>query len=1287
CNNSSATLYGFYITTGTYNYVYNNFVSDLKTPSSGSTTGLAGMYVSGGTNIGLYYNTIFLNASSSGTNFGSSGIYTSTIPTVDLRNNIVVNLSTSNGTGYTVAFRRSTTTITTYATASNNNDFYAGTPSANNLIFYDGTNSDQTIADFKSRVSPRDANSFSENPPFVNATTAPYDLHINPSVATQLESGGFPVSSPIAITDDFDGNTRNASTPDVGADEFNGIPQDLTPPIITYTPLINTSSTSARTLVASITDASGVPISGIGLPVLYWKINSGGSWTGATASYLSGSNYQFSFGSGVTAGDTVFYYVVAQDNATTPNVGAFPSSGAGGFTANPPAAATPPTSPYAYLVTQASLSGNYTVGTSKFNQITGRNIYFEKVTQKVMKEVWVANPRNESKDENKVDQPILYGDPNSGSYQMMEVEEVTWIPMENGTKYDGDLYVKKSENPELAFPEGIDGVYATITEAIADLNLRGVAGNVNFLLTDADYSAGETFPIIVNITNENLPSSTKTVTLKPNTGVTSTIKGTSATGIFVSYGVDYFIIDGSNSGGTDRSLTIENTSTAANHYVVGIFNNSIKGAQYNTIKNCIIRAGSNTTASWGIVLNFSGGDYDNITIQNNEIQRAYTGMQFTGVSTGITDNGLVSKNTFGNSVDSLSVGNIGVVVGYSDGLIFNENNIINIKNGTNPKGLNIITSTTNSTFSRNLISGIVYTGSGGYGGKGVDINTGTATSNLTFANNMLSNIRGDGWLAFSTDAIVGIRILGTTGGLKFYFNSVNLTGSISRSSATADKSAALYIVSSATDLDLRNNIFVNSLENTTGVATAYAIYSDAANTAFTNINYNDYFASGAEGVLGYLTSNITTLADWQTATGQDANSINLDPKFVSDTDLHINPAFNNVDAKAVYLASVPVDFDGQTRNASTPDIGADEYTYIPPSVDDPTGVTATAISYQQINVAFTPNASNNNVVVVWNLTGTFTAPSGTPTVGGSLAGGTVLSIGTSSPVSHTGLTGSTTYYYKLFSYDGSNYSPGVAVNATTPPAPLFPPVSENFEGTFPPANWTRFNGLLTDTSSLTTTTFGWIQDDWRNITSPVNKAAKLNIWSTTTSYWLVTPPIDLGSGSTNYQLEFDLTLNAFGTSNPPGTSGVDDKFAVVISTDGGTTWLSANTLRLWDNAGSPYVYNNINYLGEHVVINLTGYTGIIKLGFYGESTVSNADNDLMIDNFSINEVPTTPLFSISPASKDFGTVIAGNSVSALFTISNTGGGTLTINNGGITLTGTNADQFTLGSITYPINLN
>ncbi len=101
-------------------------------------------------------------------------------------------------------------------------------------------------------------------------------------------------------------------------------------------------------------------------------------------------------------------------------------------------------------------------------------------------------------------------------------------------------------------------------------------------------------------------------------------------------------------------------------------------------------------------------------------------------------------------------------------------------------------------------------------------------------------------------------------------------------------------------------------------------------------------------------------------------------------------------------------------------------------VNDPTNVLATAINGSQINITFTPNGSNNNVVLVFNQTGTFTTPSGPPpSAGQPFVGGTLLYNGTSSPVNHIGLLQLTTYYYKAFSYNGSNYSTGVTTNATT----------------------------------------------------------------------------------------------------------------------------------------------------------------------------------------------------------------------------------------------------------------
>ena len=123
------------------------------------------------------------------------------------------------------------------------------------------------------------------------------------------------------------------------------------------------------------------------------------------------------------------------------------------------------------------------------------------------------------------------------------------------------------------------------------------------------------------------------------------------------------------------------------------------------------------------------------------------------------------------------------------------------------------------------------------------------------------------------------------------------------------------------------------------------------------------------------------------------------------------------------------------------------------TVINPSGVSATAISSSQINVAFIPNSFNNNVVIVVNDSAVFTTPSGAPPAQGQpFAGGTLIYNGLVSPYNHTGLTSAATYYYKLFSYDGVGYSPGVTANATTLCDPLSTfPWTEGFETVTIPA--------------------------------------------------------------------------------------------------------------------------------------------------------------------------------------------------------------------------------------------
>jgi hypothetical protein len=1014
-NNASGLVYGITVAGGVGTYVYNNFISDLRTPVASAVDAIRAINITSTTvssTIGLYYNSIYLNAVSTGTNFGTTGVYhtysaTATTAALDMRNNIIVNNSTPNGTGKTVAFRRSaSTSLVNYGSASNNNDFYAGaTEDATHAIYYDGTTT-YTMAAYKTLVSPRDAFSFRELPPFNNIATTPYNLHLVAGTPTFCESGGTPISSPIAITDDYDGDARSATFPDVGADEGAFTILDLTPPIISYTPLLNTISLSARTLAVTVLDVSGVPTTTPGWPNLYWKINSG-SWTAATPISVVSGVYTYSFGSGVTTiGDVVSYYVVAEDQATPPNVGAYPSAGASGFTTDPPAASTPPTTPSSYTII-GTICGDYTVGAS-------------------------------------------------------------------------------------------GATYPTLDAAIADLNSKQLCGELTLTLLDATYT--ETSTLTINVNGGSSP--TNTVTIKPNAAATVTITGAVASGPIFKILTPYVIINGSNSGGTTRDLTIKNTSTTA-PYVIVIGSTGTTPITGVTVKNTIVINGANTSSelvvSDGTTLG-AAGYFNNITIQNNSFQLAYMGIYAvanpaTGNGSGLlitgndmntsgansirlvgayvqgVDGATVSNNNIGNMVNTVDAGNltgiwfatstvnstisgnnigpISSTTGAPRGIVVtsavtnsNVNVTGNIVNGITtsysspPYGIWVFSTTTGVTIQKNKVSGILNSNTGGYGARGIHVNTGLSASNILIKNNFVYDVKATSD-ASSTYFVIGIGIEGATSGVKVYDNSVCLSGTYAGySSATV--SAAFAVLTATTLLDIRGNIFDNTYDNT-GSSTdkSYAIYSAAANTAFKDINYNDYYVSGAPGVLGYLGADQTTLALWQAATTKDANSVSGDPKYVSIVspfDLHIQTTattpVNN--ANTSLAPDVTDDIDGDLRSVTTPDIGADEYTYAPPAVVDPTGVTATAISSSQIDVAFVPNANSNNVVIVWNLTGSFTAPAGAPPViGQPFAGGTLLYSGLVSPQHHTSLTATTHYYYKLYSYDGISYSGGVATGATT----------------------------------------------------------------------------------------------------------------------------------------------------------------------------------------------------------------------------------------------------------------
>ena len=229
------------------------------------------------------------------------------------------------------------------------------------------------------------------------------------------------------------------------------------------------------------------------------------------------------------------------------------------------------------------------------------------------------------------------------------------------------------------------------------------------------------------------------------------------------------------------------------------------------------------------------------------------------------------------------------------------------------------------------------------------------------------------------------------------------------------------------------------------------------------------------------------------------------------------------------------------------------------------------------------------------------------------------------------LTPNTNYQW----YVAAECSDGSLANSTgissfTTPCAIYPaPFTESFDSLSGlPDCWAHYNGLaggvFADTVTLTPVTSS--TNGWKfNNTNVFNaNHASLNIYGMFCRYWLVTPEIDLSTLS-NPTLTFDLALTDYDNSEPiENPSGQpDDKFMVIISTDGGATW-SANNAIVWSNESTAdHSFNQIAAQGEEISISLADYANMtVRIAFYGESTSAPGDNDLHIDNVVVDEAPT-----------------------------------------------------------------
>ena len=106
---------------------------------------------------------------------------------------------------------------------------------------------------------------------------------------------------------------------------------------------------------------------------------------------------------------------------------------------------------------------------------------------------------------------------------------------------------------------------------------------------------------------------------------------------------------------------------------------------------------------------------------------------------------------------------------------------------------------------------------------------------------------------------------------------------------------------------------------------ASAIY-DHSNSNLSSDYNNLYFEPNQYNCAVKIGINkYKNLSDWQ-KTGKDNNSLEEKLNFISPTDLHINNNYITfLDGKGTPIAEILTDFDGEERDAASPDIGADEF--------------------------------------------------------------------------------------------------------------------------------------------------------------------------------------------------------------------------------------------------------------------------------------------------------------------------------------------------------------------------
>lgn len=349
--------------------------------------------------------------------------------------------------------------------------------------------------------------------------------------------------------------------------------------------------------------------------------------------------------------------------------------------------------------------------------------------------------------------------------------------------------------------------------------------------------------------------------------------------------------------------------------MVAVINNS----DHNTFERNKIQSITTTNSSSAVVYS-TGGNIDYNKFISNEISGGYYGVYWYASSSALNK----TTEFRNNSITGWYY--YGMYLYYNDSILVDGNTIQNGSNSSTGYAVYSYYGDNGCRYEKNHIHA---TNTGTFYGLGILSNDGTADEPTVIANNMISEVNGTG-------TAYGIY-LSSSYYANVYYNSINIKGG----SATYGRS--IYVTGGG-NIRLLNNNLVNS-------GLGYAYYNGTS-AAIVQSDYNNIYSTSAS-VYAYWGAARINLDSLQVASGLDSNSISLDPVFVSVSDLHLFSV--GLDGKATPIAGITTDIDGDIRNASTPDIGADEYNVFPKNIS--------VVAFVRPAAPFGPAGSNKVVEV------------------------------------------------------------------------------------------------------------------------------------------------------------------------------------------------------------------------------------------------------------------------------------------------------------------------------------